>query len=93
MFAIVHGHSVRRASGFSALHDGCFVCTESSQLVVCLKFPAVEEMISGLLVLRLVSAASPRRLSLPHEESEVFILPLDGEPRHGFKGFSLGHSG
>ena len=85
---------MRRASGFSALHDGCFVCTESSQLVVCLEFPAVEEIISGLLVLRLASAASARRLSLPvRRVLEVCILPLDGDPRHGFMGLSLGHSG
>ena len=85
---------MRRASGFSAFHDGCFVCTESLQLVVCLEFPAVEEMIFGLLVLRVVSAANARRLSLPARRvPEVCILPFDGERLHGFKGFSLGHSG
>ena len=78
----------------TALHDGCFVCTESSQLVVCLEFLAVEEMISGLLVLRLVYAASARRLSLSARRVPgVCILALDSEPRHDFKGFSLGHSG
>ena len=38
---------MRRASGFSALHDRCFIGTEFSQLVVCLEFPTVEEMVSG----------------------------------------------